>query len=371
MRVLHGPVNIGNQPWALSRQERRLGVRSDVVVAYDTWLNYRADRCLGACGRKTREEVFRRSWFGLTAPLRYDVLHYYFGRSFMSWEDFLEPWPRGRYLDVKLARRLGRKVFMTLQGCDVRLSDRSAARNAVTMCHEGHCGAVPTCRGTLDARRRDMITDVLPLCHRVFVLNPELAHFVPGAVFLPYACVDVEATEPAWPATEGPITILHAPTDEGIKGSRFITEAVERLQKRWPIELLLVRGLPHAEAVPLYRRADFVIDQVLAGWYGAFAVEAMALGKPVGCYLRPADLEHVPPAMRAELPLLRLRPHTLEDDLEALLRRRRDWPAWGRRARAFVLRWHNPRRIAAAMIRAYRDPACHFDLAQEVTACAA
>jgi hypothetical protein len=170
---------------------------------------------------------------------------------------------------------------------------------------------------------------------------------------------------------DGPIRLLHAPTDEAIKGTPFILEAVERLRSRWPIELLLVRGVQHAEALQMYRRADLVIDQVLAGWYGGFAVEAMALGKPVACYLRRADLVHVPPEMRAELPLLPLRPHHLEEDLEALLRRRAEWPEWGRRARQFVLRWHNPALIAAAMVRAYRDPASRFDLTSEVISQAA
>ena len=47
MRVLHAPVNIGNQPWVLSRQERKLGVKSDLVLNYNTWINYNADRVLG------------------------------------------------------------------------------------------------------------------------------------------------------------------------------------------------------------------------------------------------------------------------------------------------------------------------------------
>jgi len=34
MRVLHAPVNIGNQPWVLSRYERKLGVESDFHVNY-------------------------------------------------------------------------------------------------------------------------------------------------------------------------------------------------------------------------------------------------------------------------------------------------------------------------------------------------
>src|SRR5262249_5890278 len=206
----------------------------------------------------------RRGLFGLTAPFRYDVLHFYFGRSFLSWE----PGRRlpGRFLDVKLAKALGRKVFMTLQGCDARLSDRNSGRNAITMCHLGQCTLAGTGRTPPDAQRRRLIDEVLPHCDRVFVVNPDLAHDVPGATFLPYASTDVAAIEPAWPKTDGPITILHAPTDETIKGTAFIVAAVERLKRRWPIELVLVRGLPHAEAVQRYRQAGLVVDQVLAGW---------------------------------------------------------------------------------------------------------
>lgn len=354
-------MNVGNQPWVLSREERRLGVQSDLVVNYNTWLDYPVDRCLSRYGERTAGAAFRRALFGLSSPLRYDVLHYYFGRSFMCWDDYSRPTPLW-FADLKLARRLGRKVFMTLQGCDVRISDRSAARNAVTPCHEGFCQAVPVCRSTLDRRRRDLIEKVLPLADRVFVLNPELAHEVPGGVFLPYASVDLAALETAWPATEGPITILHAPSDEGIKGTRLIVEAVERLKARLPIEFVLVTGVCHAEALAAYRRADLVVDQVLAGWYGGLAVEAMAMGKPVACYIRDADLGAIPAAMRAELPLVRLRPEAIEADLEAAIARRAEWRRWGARAREFVLRWHDPGRIAASMVKAYRDPSSRFEL---------
>jgi hypothetical protein len=359
--VLHGPVNVGNQPWVLSRYERLLGVQSDLVVNYSTWLGYQVDRCLSEYAKKSRQAVRSRLWFGLSAPFRYQVLHYYFGRSFLCWDDYSPPAPWW-FSDLKLAKMLGRKVFMTLQGCDVRLSELSAVRNAFTPCHEGHCPAVPVCRATLDAQRQMLIRNVLPRVNRVFVLNPELAHYVPGATFLPYASVDVEGIVPVWPKADGPPVVLHAPSDEGIKGSRMIVAAVERLQKQTPIEFVLVKGVPHVEAMQLYQRADLVIDQVLAGWYGGFAVEAMAMGKPVACYIRDADLQYIPEAMRAELPLLRLTPETIEADLAAALSRRTEWPYWGQQARAFVLRWHHPRGIAAAMLRAYQDPLSRFQL---------
>src|SRR5208337_1045219 len=106
-----------------------------------------------------------------------------------------------------------------------------------------------------------------------------------------------------------------------------------RLQRRHEIRYVEVTRTPHAEAIRLYAQADLVIDQLLAGWYGGFAVEMMAMGKPVVCYIRAEDLRFVPPAMAAELPLIPARPDALEDNLEAAISRRSEWPAWGRRGR--------------------------------------
>jgi hypothetical protein len=354
-------VNVGNQPWVLSRHERALGIRSDLVVNYNTWLGYQVDRCLSTFGQRNRRTVARRAAFALTAPFRYDVLHYYFGRSFLCWDDYSEP-NRLWFGDLRLARAMRRKVFMTLQGCDVRLSDRSAERNRYTPCHEGRCQAVQVCRASLDARRRELIDRVLPHVDRVFVLNPELAHYVPGATFLPYASVDVASLPARPPRVSGPIRILHAPSDGAIKGTALIAAAVEKLKERHPIEFILVQGKTHAEAMRLYEEADLVIDQLLAGWYGGLAVEVMAMGKPVACYIRDEDLDFVPEEMRLALPLVRLHPEHVERDIEAAIRRRSEWPEWGRRARAYVMRWHDPARIAASMVAAYQDPQSRFVL---------
>ena len=339
----------------LSRNERALGADSRLVVSYGSWTDYRSDRSLGEYGVRTPRTLARRLAFGATAPFRCDVLHYYFGRSFLCWDDF-----GGRnwlwFRDLRLAKRLGKPVFMTLQGCDVRVSRRSAEAYEITPCHFGHCSAAPICRETIDDQREELVRTIVPLCDRVFVLNPELARYVPDAQFLPYASVDLDGLHPAWPRTHGPIRIVHAPSDEGIKGSALIAGAVRRLQERHPIEFTVVKGVSHDDALRVYREADLVIDQVLAGWYGGLAVETMALGKPTAAYIRDEDLDAVPEQMRSELPILRLRADSLEDDLEALISERDRWPEWARCSRTFVERWHNPRKIAAAMLRTYARP---------------
>jgi hypothetical protein len=369
MKILHGPVNVGNQPWALSRAERRLGIASDLVVRSGTWLNYPADRTLSRDGSSLLEISARSVLFGLGAPWKYDVLHFYFGQTFLfPGRSFSKNPFFGRIfnycstIDLRVAKLLGRKRFMTLQGCDARLAGEGNLRNDWTMCATGRCSLYQTCIEVLDARRCYTIGKVLPFFDRVFYLNPELGHVVPEGEFLPYASVEIEKFDVKLPATEGRPRIVHAPSDGSIKGTPMILSALEQLRARYDFDLILVEKKTHEEALALYRSADIAIDQVLAGWYGGFAVEMMAMGKPVACYIREQDMKFVPPAMRDDLPILQIDPGRLVDDLAAILERRAEWHNVGKRSRRYVERWHNPDHIARAMLDAYRSPDSAFVL---------
>jgi glycosyltransferase involved in cell wall biosynthesis len=373
MKVLHGPVNVGNQPWALSRAERRLGIASDLVVRSGTWLNYPADRTLSREGSSFSEIAARSVLFGLGVPWKYDVLHFYFGQTFLSpgRSFFKSPFFERIFdycstIDLRVAKLLSRKRFMTLQGCDARLAGNGNLRNDWTMCATGRCSLYQTCIEVLDARRGYMISEVLPFFDRVFYLNPELGHFVPEGQFLPYASVEIEKFDVKLPATEGRPRIVHAPSDGSIKGTPMILGALEQLKARYDFDLILVEKKTHEEALALYRSADIAIDQILAGWYGGFAVEMMAMGKPVVCYIREQDMKFVPPAMRDEMPILQIDPGRLVDDLAAIFDRRAEWQNIGKRSRRYVERWHNPDRIAQAMLEAYRSSNSTFVLAPAV-----
>ena len=359
MRVLHGPVNVGNQPWVLSRAERALGLKSDVVVSYGTWLEYPADRVLTATPNGGRRNVLARVRFGLQAAFQYDVLHYYFGQSYIYKPGVIH---RYNFADLKLARRLGRKVFMTLQGCDVRRAGASNGRNAITMCKSDGCSAYPVCLAQLDATRKFLSEEILPLCDRVFYLNPELGHDAGTGTFIPYASCDIDAIAVAQPVVRKRPVVLHAPSNRAIKGSDMIEAALERLSARFDFDYRPVTGLAHRDAMELYRDADLVIDQVLAGWYGGFAVEVMAMGKPVAAYIRDEDMAFVPPGMASELPILRIDPRTLDADLTRIFEQRASWSQTGARSRTFVERWHNPATVARAFQRCYTDPKAAFDL---------
>jgi hypothetical protein len=359
MRVLHGPVNVGNQPWVLSRAERALGADSDVIISFNTWLGYQSDRVLTQAPEASRiVDKFRRAQFGIKAALSYDVLHYYFGQSYIYRPGQAETVIS--FADLRLAKARGKVVFMTLQGCDVRGAAASHAAHAVTMCRPHGCGAYQTCVTRLDQVRAKMVANILPLCDRVFVLNPDLARHAPMAEFLPYASAAIHSIEVVPPTDNDRPLILHAPSDPLIKGTAMIEEALTEIASEFSFDYQVVKGLPHEQAMKLYRKADLVIDQVQAGWYGGFAVELMAMGKPVAAYIRAEDMGIVPQAMAEQLPILRIDPRTLATDLRNILRRKQEWRAIGAQSRTFVERWHDPTKVAAALMRLYANPKSPF-----------
>jgi glycosyltransferase involved in cell wall biosynthesis len=137
-----------------------------------------------------------------------------------------------------------------------------------------------------------------------------------------------------------------------VKGTEHLVAAVERLRAEGQqIELRLVEGVRHEQALAAIAGADIVVDQLLTGWYGGVAVEAMALGRPVVAHLHTADLERVPQEQRAQLPVVDAEPETTTDVLRQLLRSDRSQLA--ATSRAYVERWHDPLRIAERTREAY------------------
>ena len=177
---------------------------------------------------------------------------------------------------------------------------------------------------------------------RVLYLNPDLGRWAPGAEFFPYANVDPRAVEPAPWTDREELVVVHAPTDRSIKGTRHVVDAVERLRAEGaPVRLDLIEGLTHDQVRARTAAADVVVDQLMIGWYGGFAVEAMALGRPLVCFIREEENP-----FGAALPIVRASPSTLVERLRELLRdpaRRREAGQAGRR---FVEREHDPRTLA-------------------------
>jgi hypothetical protein len=60
-----------------------------------------------------------------------------------------------------------------------------------------------------------------------------------------------------------------------------------------------------------------VVDQLNAGWYGVFAIECMALGKPVVTFLHEEAVRRTNEAYRTRVPIVSATPETLRERLLA------------------------------------------------------
>lgn len=156
------------------------------------------------------------------------------------------------------------------------------------------------------------------------------------------------------------LRILHAPNHKNIKGTQFFEQAVLQLQREGlDIELIMVQGLPNTQLRTLMKTCDVIADQLIIGWYAMFAIEAMALGKPVLCYAR-SDLENLyvqaDLLQRGELPLINCTPANVVDVIRELATLN---PSrlieLGERGRAYVERRHSLDAVGAMFSRIHAD----------------
>jgi len=345
MKILHCPSDVGGNAWALSRAERRLGLDSTVMVYQRSWFKYNVDIDLRLDKHSPVLSMFRLLSAIAKAATEYDVIHYNFGSSLVpygNYPEFVE------LCDLPVLRKLGKKIVVTYQGCDARQRSYFSRHFDISACREADCYA-EICNNDQDLVKERRIKKFGRYAHKIFSLNPDLLHVLPSqAEFLPYTCVDLDEWQPSIkPRSNTPITIVHSPTNRGAKGSRYIEEAISKLKKDGrEINFITVENMPHDQVRHIYEKADVAIDQLLIGWYGAFAVEMMALGKPVICYIRDEDLKFIPPEMAGELPIINANPGTVYDVLKRVIAERESLLSIGGRSRSYVERWHDPLKIA-------------------------
>lgn len=339
MRILHGPQNIGGMAGVLARAQRLCGIDA-YSYCYPTGnFQYSADRFIQSNGSGARAREIMD--FFLHEGRSYDGFQFYFGSSFAGLS----------LADVPILKALGKKVYFYFCGCDVRDSKITIQKYRFSACH--HCWPM-----LCSPNRAKAIEVAERYGDAVFVSTPDLLEFVPGAVLLPQP-IDLEMFGPireqallraATRSAADPVRVVHAPSSQAIKGTRFLLDAIESLKNGGAhIELVLVEGKSYAEAMQICASADIVVDQLLVGAYGQYAVEMMALGKPVVCYIREDLLKHYP----NELPIVSANIENIAYVLRDLIDDRARWAELERRGLEYVERNHESTAVARKSIENY------------------
>lgn len=282
--------------------------------------------------------LFRVLW-------RYRCLYLYFNGGIMglhmSWLWRFEPW---------VYRLAGIKVVVTAYGSDVQ--DLSRSQNLLYKAAVSIDYPNFRHRRSRISRNIDMWTsyadciiggcDWVDYMHHWDILIP--AHF----------CVDTDDWQPRQEAARdftAPLRVLHAPNHRAIKGTQYFEQAVEALKAEGvPIELIVIEKVANDQIRAVMETVDIVADQLIIGWYGNFAVEAMAMGKPTLAYLR-RDLidlfETYAIVERDEIPIINTSALNVKATLRDLALHRELFAAHEARSRAYAIKYHSIDAIGA------------------------
>ena len=258
LRVTLCPVNTAGVPWTNAQALRRRGVDARLVVFERYKLHPEADESLEIPSNSLLLGRQARQWRALARLLpRTDIFHFHFGLTLVP-----------QSLQFPILRAARKKSVMHYLGSDIR------GKTPEQLAYGRKADAQVI--GSYDAIRWVPEAEVIP----------------PG--------VDLARIQPAPPSDRARPLIVHAPSSRRRKGTEHVVAAVDGLDA----DLDLVEGLHHDEAFERYRAADIVVDQLNAGWYGLFAIECMALGKPVVTFLHDEAVRRTEEALGTTVPIV-------------------------------------------------------------------
>ncbi len=305
LRVTLCPVNTAGVPWAIAEALRSRGVDAKLVVFERYALHPEADISLDRSGGLARRQATQWRAFARLLP-ETDGFHFVFGLTLVP-----------RSLQFPALRLFGRKSVMHYLGSDIR------GKTPEQLAYGKKAGAEIV--GSYDAIR-----------------------WVPDAHVIPPG-IDTVSITPVPPSDRRRPLIIHAPSSRRRKGTDQVIAAVEGLDA----DLEIVEGLHHAQAFERFRDADIVVDQLNAGWYGLFAIECMALGKPVVTFLHDEAVRRTEEAFRTSVPVVSATAETLREQLRPLVvdageRRRK-----GAASRAYAELVHDQARVTDRLLDVY------------------
>lgn len=339
MRILHAPKNVAGQAGMISRAQRRLGHTSDVLVFNQNRYNFESDINMDLDKHRpslrplVKLKVFFKVW------RKYDVFHFHYGTSLL-------PWNLDLYLFAAFGKRLGKRTVMHYWGSDIIQIDLAKRYTLIPEATLRHVFPIHD-----DKEKRKKIERTNGLVDLSIVGDFSLLPFSPKSIVVRQAIDYHSIPFIGAGKNDGTVRIVHAPTNRDIKGTSHIIKDVERLRSEGvPVELILVENLPHIEAMEVYKAADIVVDDVLQGPYGIFAMECMALGKPVLGRIDPALLQHYP-----ELPIVNTNPDNLYQNLRQLIGDSEKRRLLGEQGRSYIERNHDADGIALQLISLYQS----------------
>jgi hypothetical protein len=339
----------------LAECDRLLGFRSSALVfrTYYTTRSFDINLILfeAAC-RLTRSRaclgLFRWIVFAW-ALLRFDTFNYFYDRGLLPSDKRYGINPE----ELEVLRRAGKRLYTYAYGADVRTREITLQLPSPNLCQEcPEIGKFCICTTELHASALDRLAGATT----AQIAMGDMVAYVPGCRDLHYWPIDLKKFD-ARPLAfrEGDtLRVAHAPNHDHFKGTSLLRETIERLAKEGErIELVSVQGVSNRKVIELFGTAHIVADQFVSGFHGYTALEAMAMAKPVLCFLRNEQMMIDP----ATCPIINTRPEQIYAMLKRCLRGEVDLETVGRNGRRYVERYYSFRAVAVRLGKLYIETA--------------
>jgi len=344
--IIRGPVPLINIKYN-SRADRLYGYRSDTVV-YDVY-NINTVEDFDHVVRSKRRSLLGKGITVLSPYMaflwivwKYDVFALFYDGGFLACTPL-------RWLELPLLRSLGKKILVSPYGSDATMLGRSRNRFDLRSAYGAD-------KYVIDERAVERKVRYCCRYANCVLTGGDCVDYISDwdAVFRSVP-IDLDGWRPVYKSSSSErIRIVHAPNHRAIKGTQHVIDACEALNREgYAVDLVLVERKPNDEARKLYESADIVAEQFLLGAYGLFAIEAMALGKPVLTYLRD-DLFAYHPAW-VSLPIVNTDPDSLVANLRMLILDPGLRLELGKRGRAYVEKYHSYEYIGGVFDKLYRQ----------------
>jgi hypothetical protein len=335
MKILHARDNIAGQASIISRAQRKLGFQSDVLVYNQQIYNFECDFNLNLDNKNVVGKFFSVAKMFLYALLHYDVFHFHYGRTFLPWN-----------LDLPILRLFRKILVMHYWGSDVIQVD---VAKSYTLLDEYTLSEIYPLHEDNDIRKK--IARIQKFIELTLVGDYSLLPYSPDSIVVRQAVRLTDIPFIGCDTLNNPLIIIHAPTNRKIKGTSIVIDTIELLKTNgYNVELIIVENKPHREAVEIFKRADIVVDDLLQGPYGIFAIECMALGKPVVDRIDRALIQYYP-----DLPIINANPDDLYLKLVELIENASLRKEIGLLGRKYVERNHDDLVIGRTILNLYHN----------------
>lgn len=348
MKVLHLPTNIASQASISVRALRDIGIDARCLVKGNHILeDTRGIEVIPplTARRYSPARLCQklRRWHNVLAAIHWaDIIHWHFKSGALPME-----------LDLRFIAFLKKPCLVEFWGSDIRISEIASKDNPyIARMYNAHPELATGCAKCSYRIQRKFAR----YGFECIVPDVETESYIQRDCW----CTLHKSTQrlvlsdfdPVFPDADNrrPV-IIHAPSKKAIKGSDTVFRSIDQLKQSFDFEFLLIHGVEHIKAIEMIRGADIFIDQLNIGSHGLAAVEAMALGKPTLCYLKPSLVGRYP----SELPIVNVNHDNLTEVLSGLIQDGQKRHEIGLQSRRYVEKYHDAHKVARDLVKLYEQ----------------